>query len=70
MTLVSIKYTRRLPLGLDGLEVGIDINVGNRSQQLSQNAPARARERLGQDLPMFRLGTSAVCASALPPASE
>jgi hypothetical protein len=65
ITLVSIKYTGRLEVGLDALEVRVGADVRNRSQQLRQRALARAGESLSQDLSMFRLGASAVCASAL-----
>jgi hypothetical protein len=65
MTLVSTKYTGCRPLGLDALEVRVGADIGNRSQQLRQSALAWARESLGQYLSMFRLGASAVRASAL-----
>jgi hypothetical protein len=43
ITLVSIKYTRRFPFGLDALEIGICADVGHRSQHFAQTASARAR---------------------------
>jgi len=55
----------RLAVGLDALKVRVGADVRNRSQKLRQRAPARTGESLSQDLSMFRLGASAVRASAL-----
>src|SRR5256885_2499609 len=60
MTLVSIKYTRRLAGGVDTLEIRVVAHVGHRSKNGRKTALARPAQCRCQDFAVLRFRTAAV----------
>ncbi len=60
MTFVSIKYTARVPAGLDPLEIRVNADGGHRRQNLGEAPPAGTRQRRGENGAMFGFRATAM----------
>ena len=65
MMFVSIKYTPGLAGILNTLKIRVVANIGHAHQHLRECLSLRPAKRIGQDGPMFGLGTPAICRSLL-----